>query len=45
MHGHENKDLFHKETEMSVKKSESWPSNALAKANKILLITKANTKI
>ena len=39
------KICFIKKTEMSVKKSESWPSNALAKANKILLITKANKKI
>ena len=33
-----------KKTEISAKKSESWTSSALAKANKILLITKANTK-
>ena len=42
MRGYENKDLLHKETEMSIKKGISWKNYTLIKANKILLNLKTN---
>ena len=33
MHGYENKGLFDKETDMSVKKRESWKKESLTRAN------------
>ena len=33
MHGYENKGLFDKETEMSVKRGESWKKESLTKTN------------